>query len=288
VADVLQRIAEKVKGDDLDGAAREADAGIARWESEEAERREASIRNGVILLEAGVKQDLLSRDPVSAARRIARIVALEHGGEPDFDALRARQDDWYVRGRDQGLNLDLAVAIEIARLSCAIATAKDQKGTALNDLGNALATLGGRESGTARLTEAVEAYRAALEEMTRERVPLQWATTQNNLGNALQTLGERESGTARLAEAVEAYRAALKERTRQRVPLDWAQTQNNLGWALKLLGERTRDAAMLGEGKAAVQAAWDLHKSAGYDQFDGYYAKRLAAIDAALAAPGQK
>ena len=54
------------------------------------------------------------------------------------------------------------------------------------------------------------AYRAALEERTRERVPLDWATTQNNLGTALRTLGERESGTARLEEAVAAYRAALR------------------------------------------------------------------------------
>jgi tetratricopeptide (TPR) repeat protein len=60
-----------------------------------------------------------------------------------------------------------------------------------NNLGAALATLGERESGTARLEEAVAAYRAALEEMTRERVPLDWAQTQNNLGNALWTLGER-------------------------------------------------------------------------------------------------
>ena len=72
-----------------------------------------------------------------------------------------------------------------------------------NNLGNALSTLGERESGTARLEEAVTAYRAALEEWTRERVPLDWAMTQNNLGNALSTLGERESGTARLEEAVD-------------------------------------------------------------------------------------
>ena len=100
---------------------------------------------------------------------------------------------------------------------------------------------GERESGTARLEEAVAAYRAALEERTRERVPLDWAGTQNNLGNALSTLGERESGTARLEEAVAAYRAALEERTRERVPLDWAMTQNNLGnalWSARRAGER--------------------------------------------------
>ena len=40
------------------------------------------------------------------------------------------------------------------------------------NLGNALQALGERESGTARLEEAVAAYRAALEEHTRARVPL--------------------------------------------------------------------------------------------------------------------
>ena len=77
------------------------------------------------------------------------------------------------------------------------------------------------------------AYREALKEQTRERVPLDWATTQNNLANALRTLGERESGTAKLEEAVAAYREALKERTRERVPLDWAMTQNNLAMRLR-------------------------------------------------------
>ena len=80
-----------------------------------------------------------------------------------------------------------------------------------NNLGIALWRLGERESGTARLEEAVAAYREALKERTRERVPLDWAATQNNLGNALWRLGERESGTARLEEAVAAYREALKE-----------------------------------------------------------------------------
>jgi hypothetical protein len=94
----------------------------------------------------------------------------------------------------------------------------------------------------------VAAYRAALEERTRARVPLDWAMTQNNLGLALASLGERESGTARLQEAVAAYRAALEERTRARVPLDWAMTQNNLGLALASLGERDGAAAGGGGG----------------------------------------
>jgi tetratricopeptide (TPR) repeat protein len=102
----------------------------------------------------------------------------------------------------------------------------------------ALSRLGERENGTERLLEAVEAYRDALKEWTRERVPLRWATTQNNLGTALSRLGERENGTERLLEAVEAYRDALEEWTRERVPLQWATTQNNLGNAQAVLNER--------------------------------------------------
>ena len=52
-------------------------------------------------------------------------------------------------------------------------------------------TLGERESGTARLEQAVAAYTEALKERTRERVPLAWAATQNNLGQAIQILRER-------------------------------------------------------------------------------------------------
>jgi tetratricopeptide (TPR) repeat protein len=106
--------------------------------------------------------------------------------------------------------------------------------------GNALRILGERESGTTRLEQAVVAYRDALRERTRERVPLQWAMTQNNLGNALMRLGERESGTARLEEAVAAYRDALKEYNRERAPYYWEQTQRNLEPALRLLEDRKR------------------------------------------------
>jgi tetratricopeptide (TPR) repeat protein len=110
-----------------------------------------------------------------------------------------------------------------------------------SNLGNALAMLGERESGTERLEEAVLAYREALKECTPDRVPLDWARTQMNLGNALSTLGERESGTERLEQAVLAYREALKEYTPDRVPLDWARSTGNQGIALMLLADRRSD-----------------------------------------------
>ena len=52
------------------------------------------------------------------------------------------------------------------------------------------------------------AYRAALEEKTRERVPLRWATTQHGLGNTLAVLAERQKSAQLMTEAVEAMRSA--------------------------------------------------------------------------------
>jgi tetratricopeptide (TPR) repeat protein len=120
-------------------------------------------------------------------------------------------------------------------------------------LGNALSSLGERESGTEKLEEAVAAYREALKEWTRERVPLDWAASQGGLGNALSSLGERESGTAKLEEAVAAYREALKEYTRERVPLDWASVQMNLAVTLAFHGERESEAAKFEEAVAAYR-----------------------------------
>ncbi len=103
------------------------------------------------------------------------------------------------------------------------------------------------------IEQAVNAFRDALLEFMRERVPLDWAATQNNLGSALQTFGQRETDKARLEQAVNAFRDALLEFTRERGPLQWATTQNNLGDALAMLGLRETDKAQLEQ----AAAAWD-------------------------------
>jgi tetratricopeptide (TPR) repeat protein len=253
VDEVLRRAAELAAVSDFDGAGSEIDAALAREEAESTARR-------LRLLDAGLEQAILARDAARAADRVAARIALE---VPDpaaqFGALRAEQDRWYARGNKQGLNFDLEVAIALARALCARAGDADQRGEqsrTQNNLGNALRVpLGGREAGTERLEEAVAAYRAALQEFPRDRVPLQWAAVQINLGAALARLGEREPGTDRLEAAVAAYRAALEECTRDRVPLDWAMTQVTLGTALQNLGEREAGTDRLEEAVAAYRAA---------------------------------
>jgi tetratricopeptide (TPR) repeat protein len=207
------------------------------------------------LIEVGLEQAVLSRNAPDAAKWALHKVKLTAQVPDLFDALRDEQDRWYVSGRDKGLAFDLQVAIAIAQSSRDMATSPDQRGVALNDLGTALQILGERETGIARLMETVAAYHEALQERTRDRVPLSWAMTQNNLGAALQTLGERETGTARLMEAVAAYHEALQVGTRDRVPLSWAMMQNNLGTALHTLGARETGTARLMDAVAAFHAA---------------------------------
>ena len=54
-------------------------------------------------------------------------------------------------------------------------------------------TLGERESGTERLEQAVQAYRAALEVFTVEDLPRHHNIAQNNLHNALLRLQARRA-----------------------------------------------------------------------------------------------
>jgi tetratricopeptide (TPR) repeat protein len=142
--------------------------------------------------------------------------------------------------------------------------------------------LGERESGTQHLAEAVAAHRAALEELTRDRVPLLWAATQMDLGEALAGLGERESGTQHLTEAVAAYHAALEENTRNRVPLDWAYTQHGLANTLAALAERERSAKRMREAITCMRAAADGYEKVGETYWLPKAQQRVAEMNAEL------
>ncbi|WP_198321157.1 tetratricopeptide repeat protein [Azohydromonas aeria] len=250
---VLQHVAKQTRDGLLEVGADELDAALAKLDGEEQARRR---RQRLPLLEAAIKQAVLLRDAKRAARAVLQIGELDDPVRPAWSvAYHQRLKAFMDEGDQRGLNLSLEIAIALARELLDAATGSDERGEASNGLGIALTRLGERERGTARLEEAVQAYRAALQEYTQERVPLDWAMTQNNLGIALARLGERERGTARLEEAVQAYRAALQEYTHERVPLDWAGTQNNLGNALRALGEREDSTARLEEAVQAYRAA---------------------------------
>jgi tetratricopeptide (TPR) repeat protein len=239
-----------------------ADALLAGVESEQRSMRDRDAAN--LAETSGRRADIaLARLQYSEAAHhfanaAAALPADSTHEEKRIGYLASEADALYRQGDEFGDNDALRAAIK--RCNRLISLNPRERvplnwAMTQNNLGTVLSTLGGRQSGAARLEEAVSAYRAALLESTRERVPLHWAATQNNLGNALSILGKRESGTGRLEEAVTAYRAALLERTRERAPLDWAATQNNLGAALQTLGQRESGSARLEEAVSAYRAA---------------------------------
>ncbi|MFD0391109.1 hypothetical protein ACFQ4K_30030 [Tistrella bauzanensis] len=111
-------------------------------------------------------------DADRAADTILRIIDLETGdADARYAALVVEQNAHYEEGRDRGTSLPLEIAIRLGRMGLERARDADERGAFANSLGNALWALGARESRVARLEEAVDAYRAALTEWTRERVP---------------------------------------------------------------------------------------------------------------------
>ena len=65
-------------------------------------------------------------------------------------------------------------------------------------------------SGTAKLEEAVVAYREALKESTRERVPLDWAKGFGNQGVVLMLLAERRRDAAMAKTALSQINTAFE------------------------------------------------------------------------------
>src|SRR5215472_8908961 len=272
--------------DDGPNAAEIKNAAARALEAGQFDRADELLDQLQKLQDAALEQRQLQRASTSAQRGQLAMARLQYRNAarhfadagrhvpPEHSEVRVGYLDQeagalYREGDERGDNGALAAAIEryrvvltiLSRETLPLAWAATQ-----NNLGNALATLGVRENGTARLGKAVAAYSAALGECTRERAPLQWASTQLNLAAALARLGEREIGTARLQEAVAAYRAVLGEVAAYYAAFEedahgrvlwviWAVTQLNLGAALQTLGTREGDAARLEEAVAAYRAA---------------------------------
>ena len=54
-------------------------------------------------------------------------------------------------------------------------------------------------------------YRDALQENTRDRVPLEWAYSEHGLANALALLAKQEKSAARMREAITCMEGAAAE-----------------------------------------------------------------------------
>lgn len=113
------------------------------------------------------------------------------------------------------------------------------------------------------LAEAVQALEAALQEVTREQLPREWAMIYNGLGNLLMTHARRANDAAAFERAAASYASALQEFTRERTPIDWTMAMGNLGEALLEAGRRRADTTQLTQAVAAYQAALQEQRREG-------------------------
>ncbi len=125
------------------------------------------------------------------------------------------------------------------------------------NLGEALIGLSGLnpDSETQYPQQAAVAFRAALEELSIEHQPSDWAIAKTGLGNALLELGENGSDTYYAEQAIDAFNDALKVITPDRGLIAWAWTKYDLGDALVELGER-------GAGVRRLKEAVDTYREA--------------------------
>lgn len=125
-------------------------------------------------------------------------------------------------------------------------------------LASRLDDVGARTGERDTLLASLDIYQDALELVSRDQAPFDWAMTQSNRGTVLGKLGAHEDEPARLEEAIAAFQAALTVRTRDRAPDAWATTQNNLGTALYALGARAEGTTRLEEAATAFRAGLEV------------------------------
>jgi len=122
-------------------------------------------------------------------------------------------------------------------------------------MGNAASTVGALHGSLELYQVAAQAYQSALENISKDDHPIEWATAQRNLGVALQALAEPSDNADTLSAAADAYRAALGPLTKALFPREWAIIQNRLGLMLYKLNRKTGDTELVKHALSAFQAA---------------------------------
>ena len=127
--------------------------------------------------------------------------------------------------------------------------------------GNAVAILAQHRRTIDLYRMAVAAYRVALDTISRDEMPLDWAFTQSYLGMLQGALAERADDAEERAAVAECCRAALSVLTRADFPRPWAAAQNRLGLALYRLDLESDDpdTDTLKHALTAFQAALQVY-----------------------------
>lgn len=113
----------------------------------------------------------------------------------------------------------------------------------------------GKALNAARLTEASNAFKAAMQVFTKEADPVSWAGLQFQLGDIYTTLHQRQGGTLWLEKSVLAHKNVLEVLTEKDNPSVWAQVQYFIGNGLVELGAAVKNKQMLEDAITASKLA---------------------------------
>lgn len=228
------------------------DNAFADWEREETklqkdeeERRSKSRATSIRLLRAGYDQDLLARNPRSAAERLVRIIGLEQSDQnARYTALRSAYEELYREGWDRGTRLPIEVSIELARIGISQSRTADQRMALRNDLANALVVVGERYSEAEKIEEAIGVYRKLLREKSQSDLNIS-ASVRHNLATILSTLGKSRYDAEKLNEARRLYQKNLTIWNRAIDGYSWAMTCFHLGMIFYEIGNIEHDRDIL-------------------------------------------
>jgi len=156
---------------------------------------------------------------------------------------------------DPGAMTEAAAAYALCVKSAIECTNETGLARASLGLGTALAHIGERETGTARLKEAVAPLKKAIAILSRDADMQAWASAQLRLGQVLALIGERDRSSAALRDAAQAFREGLKETDAKTQASAFVAAQMGLGSVLLALEEREGGVLLLEEAVDAYSAA---------------------------------
>jgi len=121
--------------------------------------------------------------------------------------------------------------------------------------GNVIAAIGNYKNDTNWYAQAGHAYAEALEGITADEAPFDWAAVQYQLGRVRQMIGEKSGDVEILSVAMEHYRAAMVVYSQSAFPVEWATAQTRIGAILYRLDRTSTDTDFLKQAVAAYQSA---------------------------------
>jgi tetratricopeptide (TPR) repeat protein len=240
--------AAELYGEAADSMPRDDRLGAARYLIRQAE---ALLRHG---------EEAADRMALEEAQGVGRR-ALELAPRGEAPALwidaqlllaRALQMDGVIAGTAPNLR----GAIEAYRAgleALGIGGDRQRRSCAYLGLGDAEFAIGEQERDAAAFPRALESYRRALAESSREAAAGHWARCHLAIGRSLLTIAETEPETPLPAETKAAFEAALGVFDRRRNAREWLEAQAGLGSALLAEGERSKDLTQIEAAAAAFK-----------------------------------